>query len=273
MKNRDKGFLNVCLFFLSVLVVLGGRMDYATASQSRYIDEVGILSLSEAQEIRARLDQVSEAHRFDVVIAVIRDLDYRQAHRYAVDLFEDRGFGYGNSEDGAILLLAMEGRDLGFAALGSGLTVFTSEGQEYLDKLFLSDLQEDRYYQAFLAFTNAADDFLTMAEAVRPYDSGNIPLLDWERRNYRLIAVGASLLIALVVAFVTAQIAKDQLKSIWQQHFAHGYIREGSMNLQTSRDVFLYRNLRRERREEKEAGGTSFTTSSGRKATGHSKKF
>ncbi|MCK9524931.1 MAG: TPM domain-containing protein [Limnochordia bacterium] len=271
-KDRDKRLTSGWFFLLIVLLALGASTSCATAAP-RYIDEVGLLSPTQNLELRQRLDQVSEAHRFDVVVAVVRDLDYRAAHLYAADLFEDRGFGYGPGEDGAILLLAMAERDFGFAALGSGIGAFTPAGQEYLDKLFLPDLREDHYFEGFLAFANAVDDFLVMADGGTPYDSGNIPLLASERRAYQLIAVGASLFIALLAALITAQIAKSQLKSIRQQQYAHDYMRKDSLVVATSRDIFLYRNVTRQKKEQNKKGGGSFTTSSGRKATGHSGKF
>ena len=272
MENKEKYWFKTWLLYLTVLLCLGGITGSVTAA-SRYIDEVGLLSAAEGQELRARLDQVSEAHQFDVVVAVVQDLDWREAHLYAADLFEERGFGYGPGRDGAILLLAMEDRDFGFAALGSGLTAFTPAGQQYLDKLFLPDLKADRYYQAFLAFAHGVDDFLTMAKAGTPYDSGSIPLLPSERRSYQIKALGISLVAALLAALITAQYHKAKLKSVREEEYAHSYIREGSMVLQNKRDIFLYRHTTRTRREPKSKGGKSFTTSSGRKATGHSGKF
>ena len=270
MENKEKYWFKTWLLYLTVLLCLG--ITGSVTAASRYIDEVGLLSAAEGQELRARLDQVSEAHQFDVVVAVVQDLDWREAHLYAADLFEERGFGYGPGRDGAILLLAMEDRDFGFAALGSGLTAFTPAGQQYLDKLFLPDLKADRYYQAFLAFAHGVDDFLTMAKAGTPYDSGSIPLLPSERRSYQIKALGISLVAALLAALITAQYHKAKLKSV----------REENMPIVTSgkaygaakqRDIFLYRHTTRTRREPKSKGGKSFTTSSGRKATGHSGKF
>jgi len=261
------------LVTLLLLLCLSLKASDVYAASPRLIDEVGLLSSREAQEIRSRLDQVSEAHQFDVVIAVVQRLGYQPAHLYAADFFETRGFGYGEGKDGAILLLAMAERDLGFAALGSGIYAFTSAGQEFLDKWFLPDLERDRFYEGLLAFTAAVDDFLIMAEAGTPYDVGNIPLLPSERRGYQRIAFISSLVVALLIALITAEVTRSKLKSVRQQQYAQDYIREGSMKLKHSRDLFLYRNLRRVKIEEKKSGGQSFTTSSGRKATGHSKKF
>lgn len=242
--------------------------------RNRYLDEVGLLTWEQTQEINRRLNEISDRYEFDVVIAVNHDLPYGPAHLYAADYFEELGFGYDSGLDGAILFLAMQGRELGFASLGYGLAVFTDKGQDYLDKLFLPQLKNNRFYEAFLSYTDAVEDFLQMAELGTPYDRGNIPLLAEERRQLQLIAIGVSLLIGLIVAFGTAQFQKGKLRSRLEEYDANQYISPGSLILADKSQMFMYRNLSKVvKGESSSAGSKSFSTSSGSKATGHSKKF
>jgi len=243
----------------------------------RFIDDEGLLTQEQAEELTYRLNEISERHQFDTVVAVVPALDGREARLYAADFFEQNGFGYGEDLDGAILLLATEDRDFGFASLGYGLTAFTPAGQEYLGKLFLPYLREDMYYEAFMAYADAVDDFLTKAEAGAPYDQENIPLTASERSEYRLFAVVASLVLALAIALIVTLIWKMQLKSVVKQDHAQAYVREGSMVLASKNDIFLHRQVRRQQRVEKDKSGSgkggSFKTSSGRSATGRSGKY
>lgn len=271
MENISSRIRSYLFLVLVLLFVIGSTLS-VSAAQSRYIDQVGVLSAAEAREIRVRLDQVSKIHNFDVVIAVVGDLLYGPAHLYAADLFEEWGFGLGFDQDGAILLIAMEDRDMGFAALGYGITVFTSEGQDYLDKLFLPALKEDRYFDAFSNYIDGVDDFLNMAKAGTPYVHGNIPTLDWERRDRQRKSIAISIIVGAIVAFVVAQSARRKLKSVYEQQHANVYLVDGSMRVRSTRDIFLYRNLSKVQKEEK-SSDKSFRTSSGRDATGHSSKF
>jgi len=254
----------------------------ANASESerlpRFIDEVGLLTSEEAAILTDKLDEISLRHEFDTVIAVVRALDYREARLFAVDFFEDNGFGFGANLDGAILLLATQDRDFGFASLGFGREVFTPAGQEYLDKLFLPYLKNDQYYEAFVTYAEAIDEFLTKAEAGRPYDKRNIPLTPSERADYRKIAIIVSLCLPLLVALIVTFIWKRQLVSVRKQDYAHAYIRDGSMVMTASSDIFLYRNVQMVARPKNNdnsshSGGSSFTSSSGSSATGHSGKY
>lgn len=274
MKNRYQRIPLVV-----VLLLLAGLLlsPAASAQKSpRYVDRLGLLRPEEARTITKLLDEISRKHSFDVVIAVVSSIGYREAHHYAADFFEQNGFGYGPDLDGIILLLSMDDRDWGFATLGRGLEVFTYAGQEYLEKHFLPDLKEERFLAGFQAFANAADDFLQKAQEGKAYDQGNIPLLASERNQYYKTAVAASLIIAFLIALVTTLIWRGQLTSRREDRFAHQYIRQGSMVLASQRDIFLHRNVRRVKKESSSSGsskGGSFKTSSGRSSSGRSGKF
>ena len=77
-----------------------------------------------------------------------------------------------------------------------------------------------------------------------------------------LLALG----IGLVLAWVVVSVMKSQLRSVAFQENAASYVREGSMNLTNSRELFLYRDVQRtEHVEEKDSdssGGSSTHTSS-----------
>ena len=254
-------------------VPAGGRLP-------RFVDDMGLLTQAQAAQLVARLDEVSERHQFDTVAVVVRSLKSgsvkgREARLYAIDFFEQNGFGFGSDLDGIILLLATEDRDFGFAATGCGLDAFTDAGQEYLEKLFLPYLKKDRYFEAFMAYADAADDFLTRAKAGKPYDKGNIPLTPSEQTVFRVLSTSVSLILALVIAIAVTFMWKSQLKTVRAENFAGAYIREGSMVVTASRDVFLYRNVSKTSRPKNEGkgGGGSFKSSSGRSSTGRSGKY
>lgn len=245
----------------------------------RLTDDVGLLTQEEAAELLAKLDEISERQKFDVVVAVVPALDSREARLYAADFMEENGFGYAGTDDCAILLLAVENRDFGFAAQGYGLQVFTEAGQEYLDKLFLPNLKQDRYFEAFMAFADAADEFISQADSGEPYDKGNIPRTPSERLGRQLLFVFISLAAGLAVAGIATSRWKKQLKSVVLQAGAAEYVRPGSLVVTGQQDVLLYSNVSRSAKPKESNnssggnGGGSFSSSSGKSTTGHSGKY
>ena len=294
MKTIRRAFSIFSLYSLAALVVLlivsglpsaalaaGNDLARVSAGERlpRFVDDKGLLTPAQAKELTARLDEISERHKFDTVVAVVHSLNSgavkgRKARLYAIDFYEQNGFGFGKDLDGIILLLATEDRDFGFATTGYGLKAFTDAGQEYLEKLFLPRLKENQYFEAFMAYADAADDFLTRAKAGKPYAEGNIPLTAEERARLRSWSIYGSLVLALIIAFFVTFAWKRQLKTVRKEDFAHAYVRDGSLALTKQQDFFLYRNVSKTARpKSNSSGGGSFKSSSGRSSSGRSGKY
>jgi len=296
MKTIHRILFTFLIFFLALLAALPIALclpSAALAAESdlarvppggrlpRFVDDKGLLTTAQGLELTAKLDEISERHRFDTVVAVVHSLKSgsnkgREVRLYAADFLEQNGFGFGQDLDGIILLLATEDRDFGFATFGFGLKAFTDPGQVYLEKLFLPHLKSDEYFKAFMAYSDAVDDFLTKAKAGTPYDLGNIPLTAGELAEYRFWATIGSLVAALAIALIVTGIWKRQLKTVRVENFANAYIREGSMAVTASRDIFLHRQVHKTKRpksESKGGGGGSFRSSSGRSSSGRSGKY
>jgi uncharacterized protein len=277
MKAKNRGLLAAAIAILLLALIPPGAA-HAAEDSPRFIDEERLLSASRAAELNAKLDEISDWHRFDTVVAVVRSLGGKDARVFAADYYEQKGFGFGDGRDGIILLLATEYRDFAFVTTGYGLYAFTDAGQEYLERLFLPHLRENDYFGAFMAFADAVDDFMEKAEAGAPYDRGNIPSMTAEQKNNaRLWSAIAGLIVALIVPAIVTGIWKSKLKTVRKQDYANAYIREGSMALTVQQEVFLYRNVSKTVREKSSNGSSgssgSFKSSSGSDYSGRSGKY
>ena len=244
-------------------------------STPRFVDEVGLVSESQASTLTNKLNEISERQQFDVVIYVTNSTGGWNPRVFAADYFEEQGFGYGQDRDGIILMLAMQDRDYAFVTTGYGLYAFTNAGQAHMENQFLPYLSNNEFFEAFTIFADTADDFVTKAKAGQRYDSGNIPMSAAERQNARLITIIVSLAIAFIVPAVVTGVWTSQLKSVRSQDFACDYIRRGSMVMKMQNDVFLHRNVSRTRRSQSSNSGSSgsFTSSSGGSFSGRSGRF
>jgi uncharacterized protein len=275
MKTLFRGFQIVTLAFLLLALVSTGAA-FAAGDNPRFIDQEGLLTSSQAAELEAMLDEISDWYQFDTVIAVVRSLGGKDPRVFAADFYEQNGFGYGKDMDGIILLLATQDRDFAFVTTGYGFYVFTYAGQEYLEKLFLPHLRENEYNKGFLAFAQAVDDFLAKAEAGVPYDRGNIPAFTAEEFGYLRFWVGV---VGLAAAFIIPAFVigawKSKLKTVRKEDFASAYVRDGSMILTVSQEIFLYRNVVRTKIESSSSSGDSgsFKSSSGSDYSGRSGKY
>ncbi|MDR1790203.1 MAG: TPM domain-containing protein [Propionibacteriaceae bacterium] len=279
----------------------------------RFVDDMGLLTADEAAALTAKLDEISLRHNFDVVVVDVAALDDREARLYAADFYEENFYGLDEEHSGAILLLAMEDRDFGFATTGTGIAAFTVAGQKYLDTLFLPQLGEDDWYGGFTGYADAVDDFLNHYEAGDPYDYSNIPDTsedDDDEGSYYpeydpypqydpdqntgnrksndhtstiVMFYGGALVLALIAALSVLLSWKGKLKSVKARTEADDYIRKGSFVLTAQSDTFLYSNVVAvPRPKDTDSGGGSFgshgsfggfSSSGGSSFSGHSGKF
>ena len=243
-----------------VFAVEGGFADL----YYRMNDSAKVLTEDEDNELEDALEELSLRQSFDVVIATIESLesvDYDSMEAYADDLYDFCQFGYGADRDGVLLLVSVGDRKWHISTCGYGITAFTDAGIQYLGEQMTPDMADGDYAAAFRTFVQWSDAYIDAARSGRPYDVKNLP-----REPLSLMYLFLALGIGLVLAWVVVGVMKSRLRSVAFQENAASYVREGSMNLTNSRELFLYRDVHRtERVEEKDSdssGGSSTHTSS-----------
>lgn len=262
MKKKCLSLL--CLLLLCMVMVLPA---YAANPGSRLADDADYLTASEETELLHKLDEISNRQGLDIVIVTIPALYGENITAFADDYYDENGF----HPDGILLLISDYDREWAISTAGYGMTVFTDAGQEYLVGQFMDALSDGWYSSAFQIFADLCDDFITQAKTDRPYDVGNLPRGPFDMGKSLLISVGVGLFAALLITGVM----RSQLKTVREQTAAAQYVKNGRLNRSESREMFLYRQVHRQKRETKKSGGGSSThiSSSGRTHGGSRGKF
>jgi len=261
MKKNCLSFL--CLLLLCMSVVLPAR---AADSSLRLVDDADYLTDSEETALLNKLDEISTRQGLDVVIVTIPDLFGEDITDFADIFYEENGY----LPDGILLLISDYDREWAISTSGYGITAFTDTGQEYLTGQFLDVLSEGEYAAAFDTYADLCDEFITQAKAGAPYDVGTLPKGPFHMVRSLLISVGIGLFAALIV---TGSM-KSKLKTVRAQTAAAEYVKPGSMNITERREMFLYSQIQRHKRETKKSGGSStHMSSSGRTHGGSRGKF
>ena len=230
----------------------------------RMNDSAEVLTEDEDGELEASLEELSVRQSFDVIIATIDSLEsegYTSMEEYADDLYDYCQFGYGENRDGVLLVVSIGDRKWHISTCGYGITAFTDAGIQYLGQQMTPFMADGDYAGAFRTFVQWSDTYIDAARAGHPYDVNNLP-----REPLSLMYLFLALGIGLVLAWVVVSVMKSQLRSVAFQENAASYVREGSMNLTNSRELFLYRDVHRTERPKEtdsgSSGGSSTHTSS-----------
>jgi len=259
--------LALLLTTILTTVVSAADLDLVT-------DITGTLTDSQRNQLNERAERISQQYRCDVIIIVVNDMDgYRDAGRFAEDVFIEYNFGYGQDSSGVMLLLSMGGgagnRDYALIAKGFGNTAFTDYGKDVmLDKHIVPLLRNNRYYEALSAYLDKAEEFLSMARDGTPFDRHTDHNAEGTSILIKLTVV---IFVPLIVAFLICSVWKSQMKTARIAATACNYIPPGGFQLTGSADTFLYRTVTRTKIQKSSSSGG--TTVNSRGFSGRSGKF
>lgn len=240
-----------CIIIVLLLSLMISVTAFAEERGERLIDSANLLSERERAEISEMLDRKSEELQFDFVIVTVNSLGGESAFDSATHYYESGNYGYGDDYTGAILLISMKEREWYIASCGEGESIIPDG---YIDDDFVALLSAGRYFDSFTEYVNAVDERIT---------------------DHRTFHWGISLIVAVVIGFVAAfiitAVMKGKLKTVKFQNNAREYLRNGSLTVTVSRDLFLYSTITRRAIPKSNSGGGH--SSSGRSYGGGGGKF
>ena len=286
MKNKILPLLVCLMLMLSVFSVgVTAQGIPETRQKPRLADSADLLTDEEEETLQWLLDAKSEEDQFDFVIHTTETLSGKAIETYADDYFDYNGFGYGESGDGLVLVVAMDEREYYISTCGIGILLFSEEAIDYCEEIFVGDLSSGDYYLAFSNFLEVAS---AIVENGFSYSDGDynssvaVPDFNYDY-NYDeyyydefSIAekIGAALIAGFIIALIITCIHAAKLKSVRSQRSAVNYVKEGSFRLTQSSDRFLYRNVTKRQKPKQSSGsGGVRTGSSGRSHGGGGGKF
>ena len=259
------------LFVLASLVIIPVMAEDGFQSEySRLSDSAGLLDDGQRENILSALDEISVRQKFDVVIVTLESLgDYDSAMECADDYYDYGGFGYGADHDGVLLLISMEERDYWISTCGYGIKAFTDRNIDYLKEQIQPYLSSGDYYEAFNEFISWTDIYVDDARnGTSSYDDSDIPLSPL----WFVIAF----IVGMIISGITVAGMKGRLRSVRPKFRADSYVRDGSLRVASSRDMFLYSSVSRTAKPEPESssgGSSTHTSSSGTTHGGGGGKF
>ena len=234
---------------LLLVLVLGIFLAFPAAA-SQGVKTYGLIDdgadlLTDEQEAKLTIYLRSLGEKLDIslVVVTVDSLGGKSPRSYADDYYDTYGF----LPDGALFLVSMEFRDWWVSTSGKCEDEISSDKIE--DEV-VKYLSSGSYYAAFEAFGKSCEKQMTPA-----YFLGAVIC----------IAIGG--VVALVVTFTM----RSQMKSVRPQNSAASYICPGSLNVTTSRDIFLYRTHTVTAKPKSSSG--SHSGSSGRSHGGGGGKF
>ena len=260
------------MFFLPVIVLCCILLvPAAFANPEKVADRAGLLTGEEQQSLQQKLSNLAEKWNMDFVFATVPTIAGADVQTAAEDFYDYNGYGIGPDWAGVILFINIGERDVNVTAEGHAQDAFTSYALDMVREEVTPYLSDGEFYEAADYFADLADLVFQAEADGNPYDYDHTYKKPMSLLMRLLISGGSGLVLAVIVFLILWA----QLTSVKTASEAGNYIKPGSFHLTRSNDLFLYKNVTRQKIESDSGskGGGSHTTSSGHSASGSSGKF
>jgi uncharacterized protein len=244
---------NITYMILTLLLCLSLSVT-VFAQEGFLFDEADLLSAAEEATLEQKLAELSETYQAQILVYTVATTEGGDAEWLLNHLYDSKNFGYGQARDGVLLLLCMDVRE--YRILSNGYASDAIGGYEIdaIGEAIVSDLSDGNYAAAFTEFADQTAYYLDGYRNGFPFEFG---------KNLVIAVV-----VGLLVGLITALVLKGQLKSVSMQNQANVYVRDGSMQVNTRNDLFLYRDVTRTK---KESSSSSSSGSGSSRSTGGGK--
>ena len=262
----------------------GGFLDYLTASEEfmaqaaveqsapatpYVIDDARLLTIEQRQELNTYAEKITETYGVGIYIMSVEDFHNYGEEPQIFDVlwnyYHDNSLGYGADRQGMILMLSIAERDFATFFYGEDTEyAFNGFGQAQLENYFLDDFGSDDWYDGFMDFLVASEDFMAKAAAGEPV------------RDNPWSLASVFVLIALFASFVVTRLLWMKMANVAAQKGAARYQTADGLVLTKQVDQFLTQTVRRRKIESSDSGSGKSGSSrahSGGGGSGRSGKF
>jgi len=227
--------------------------------EQHIFDLADLLTDEEELKLETIFDGISSGNSIAISVVTSLNTGSKDIQTFADDFFDENGLGFGDGDDGVMLLLSMAERDWYVITAGEGILAMSDVSIDIAMENVLVYLGNGDYYDAFECFAWNCDTQIT-AYFTQPkesdqddfddpiyYDGGYPTEYEYyfEKSDgmgiWGIVAIAAA--VSLIAALVTTGAMKRQLISVRPQYGAESYVRHGSFTVSESRDIYLYTNV------------------------------
>lgn len=231
-------------YFLPISTPTDAAEEITWDAEERFLyDDADLLTDSEEATLVQKLEDVSHTYNTQLVIATLPALNNGNIDDFVEYLYDSMNFGYGETREGVLLLICMAPREYRILSNGQAGVAIGPDQIDTLCDFMDMYLPNGHYVAAFNSFADQCGEMLEYYDGGSPFQIG---------KNLAI-----SLVIGLAAGLIVAFILKGQLKSVRKQDRAHLYVKQGSMQVNVSRDIFLYRTVTCTKKQKSESASSS----------------
>lgn len=239
----------ICLFLCLLICAAIAVPAFAAENTEFLYDEADLLTPEEEAALLKKLASVSTKYEAQIIVATIASMDGGNIDTYVDYVYDSMGFGYGENHDGVLILVCMDPREYRILSNGFAGVAIDPDNISKISDEIVGNLSDGDYAGAFDEFVDECAYYLDGHINGFPFNAGK--------------SLAISLIVGVVIGLIVAFVLKGQLKSVHSQSRAQEYVKNGSMHVNLSNDMFLYRNVTRTKKQSSSSGSGGTARSKG----------
>lgn len=213
----------------------------AFAETAPVTDYSGVLTASQLEEQNRNAQRISDTYECSAAILYIPTTEGRNIADFADDYFDHNGIGYGNTNDGTLMVIATEDREVYITTAGTAIDALTDYGIGYILDRVVEPLKQNDYGRAGNIFLTYVTDFYNhYAENGSGYDTN-----DTVPASHLLLSVFGNCGIGLILAGLPIRRYKKSMNSVASKSNAADYVIGRGLALIQKNDRFVNRHVSR----------------------------
>ncbi len=265
---------------VGIMLLVWSLPCVAALSTTHIIDHLGVMSQGELDVLQSGSDHLGETYHLDVVILLTDDTDGKISRDFADDFYDQHNYGLGSDEDGLLMLVNMDQREIWITTAGKAIDLFTDQRIDAVTASVASFLADGDFYEAGKEFLFQVEHYATLGVPADQYrEPTETSPSSYMEKVVRMITFWPLYIVALVIAGV-ATLAVSSTHSSKSTVTSHTYDTEGSFQITNSRDEFLRETTTHTKIQKASTGSSSggsrsstHRSSSGRTRGGGGRKF
>lgn len=256
----------IIILLTSLLIILAlpftvfAVYDYSDGTRTTLlIDEADLIPDYDEADFLQKLEYVSSTNSCEIAILTVTSTQGQDITAFADDYFDYNGFGYGEDDDGLMLVVNMGSREYAITTHGLAIEIFTDYNLNRIENAFIEYLSDGNYTNAFASFitecsitftdykynlNNGDNNYYHDDEYYYNDDYIEIP----ENNKVNIFSVkwiAISVVIGIVIAFIYTGSLKSKLKTVHSKSAAQDYVVPGSLQITQQRDIFIRSDVKR----------------------------
>lgn len=219
---------------------------------SLVVDKADLLTDEEEKNFNDKLEAFADEYESEIAILTVDDLEGKSAQVYADDFYDYNGYGYGENDDGMLVLYkpGAEGdRELYITTHGTGEDDYQAD--DFINAM-VDDLKAEDYVSAF-------NTYIQIAEKSHKFSVSPV----W---------IVLSIVVGMLGGMAIPKVMARANNSVRPQNDASVYAKADSMVVTGNSDIFVTSSITRVAKPKKE-NNSSHTSSSGRSHGGGGARF